>query len=113
MITADNEQIDRNWGSEQSKSIKGGETMEVFKIRKKIIKKKYKLPTFMPSFPSSNYQLSPKESELRQMTEKQLKRVIDFSISNEYGRIEFLEPVDLTYQNIGVNIQIKNNQVKY
>ena len=74
--------------------------MQVLKIRKKIKKKKYKLADFLPIFPSNNYQLTPTENELKQMSEKQLRRVDRFTVSNEYGKIEFLEPVDLTFQDI-------------
>ena len=45
--------------------MKSNPEMQVLKIRKKITKKKYKLPDFMPIFVESNYQTNPTESELR------------------------------------------------
>lgn len=49
---------------------------------------------------------SPIISELNNMTKDELRTVSNFKLSNQFGSVEFLAPVDLTYQNIDKIVSI-------
>ena len=50
----------------------------------------------VPKGPKVGYTVSPSMVELSRMSLEELQKVEDFEISNEFGSISFLEPVDLT-----------------
>jgi hypothetical protein len=64
---------------------------------------------YKPILTKSGYITEPSFEELIRMKKQELERVENFSISNEYGRIEFPGFTDLTYVNIdeAVNIDYK------
>lgn len=42
----------------------------------------------------------PEINALSQMTENELSKVKDFTLENDYGKIEYVEPVDLRHVNL-------------
>lgn len=50
----------------------------------------------------------PRISELVRLSKEELTRVSDFKVFNYYGKIEFLDDVDLTYTNLDDIIDINN-----
>jgi len=64
---------------------------------------------YKPVLTKSGYFTEPSFNELIRMNKQDLERVEDFSISNEYGRIEFPGLTDLTYVNLdeAVNIDFR------
>ncbi len=57
------------------------------------------------------FEISPKIYELSKMTENQLSKVSNFTVSNEQGKIEFINPVDLRNVNLGEDIDIKQKKI--
>jgi hypothetical protein len=64
---------------------------------------------YKPILTKSGYYTEPSFNELIRMKKQDLERVENFSISNEYGRIEFPGFTDLTYVNLdeAVNIDFR------
>jgi hypothetical protein len=69
------------------------------------------LKEYIPKHTRSTYKTNPKMSQIQHMSEEELKYVSNFSISNNFGMVEFLEPVDLTYCNLDLWIRIKKQQL--
>lgn len=42
----------------------------------------------------------PDINALSQMTENELSKIKDFTLENDYGKIEYVEPVDLRHVNL-------------
>lgn len=57
----------------------------------------FKRADYRPTLHNGDLQCQPSIEQLREMSESQLKAVRRFSIGNSHGRIEFEEPVDLTF----------------
>lgn len=59
---------------------------------------------------TKKYQTKPDYETLNRMEKHQLENVKSFEISNEFGRIKLLDPVDLSYINLD-NIHIEKGQI--
>lgn len=67
---------------------------------------------FVPIFLNKgNYKISPFYETLREMPYEQLKKVERLELENSFGKIEFKEPVDLTYVNLD-SIHIEKGNFK-
>jgi len=66
----------------------------------------------LPKDPKPGYKITPSMSEIARMTTAQLKKVDGFIIENEHGRIEFLEPVDLTGVDLEDAVTIEPNAIE-
>ena len=66
----------------------------------------------LPVFTKSNYNIHPPMTEIARMKTKEIKKVKDFSIWNEYGKIEWLGETDLTEINIDLWVLIKKEGVE-
>ena len=64
---------------------------------------------FYPNL-TKNYKTKPDFQILNKMEKYQLENVNNFEISNEFGKIKYLEPIDLSYINLD-NIQIEKGQI--
>jgi len=65
----------------------------------------------LPKQPKEGYKISPDYTTICRMTEKELQNIENFNIENEYGKIEFLEKVDLTNEDLALNVTIKHMEV--
>jgi len=54
---------------------------------------------YLPTHTINNYKISPDIKTLRKMGEIDLQFVKNFEIENEFAKIQFSKPVDLTYVN--------------
>ena len=70
--------------------------------------------TNLDYFPKVNdeFDINPCISYIYRMTEKELKNVNNFKISNKFGKIKFLVPVDLAFLNFNDVISITSNSVQ-
>jgi len=57
------------------------------------------------------YKMNPDYASLCRMSEDQLRKVSNFSIENEFGKIEFQGKVDLTGENLRDNIIIRHKEI--
>ena len=65
----------------------------------------------VPTLTKEGYKTSPDISILRKMTQNELKMVKNFKIYNEYGSIEFMDPVDLNGVNLDTFCEIEKNSL--
>ena len=65
-----------------------------------------------PRLEQSNYRTEPAIEILKAMNDDQLSKVENFSVLNEWGRVHFLEPVDLRGVNICKVIVLKQKSVE-
>ena len=70
------------------------------------------LHNYLPVMKSRSYRTYPPYNELLKMTQSELQCVRDFSIENHLGRIDFLDPVDLTYANFDIDVRIGRDEVE-
>lgn len=66
----------------------------------------------LPKLTDISYQVLPSLVDLYRMTERQLSRVENLVISNEFGQVRFLEPVDLRAVDICSTIKISSRSVE-
>ena len=80
-----------------------------------IIRKKCKIENpvnFAPIFNKRKYFTSPPFEDIRNYSIYEVENVENFSVYNEFGKIEFLGKTDLSYLNLNNIITIKENEVK-
>ena len=78
-----------------------------------IINKSFTLDDYKPKLnKKSNLNTKPKLEELVNLTKKELENLNNFIVYNNYGKIEFLEPVDLTYITIDDIISIDELNIR-
>jgi nuclear pore complex protein Nup98-Nup96 len=65
----------------------------------------------IPKPPKEGYRINPDYASLCRMSEDQLRNVSNFSIANEFGKIEFQGKVDLTGGNLRDDIVIRHREV--
>jgi hypothetical protein len=64
---------------------------------------------FVPQNPK-NFKTKPDLETFKKMDKNRLGSIKNFEVWNEYGKIKFLDPVDLTYINLD-NISIEKGQI--
>lgn len=67
---------------------------------------------WQPILTKEGYETNPPFKNILKMKMEQIKNLENFSIENKYGKIEFKEKVDLTFQNLDQIINISENSVK-
>ena len=65
----------------------------------------------LPNLTKLGYNTVPDFKLMSRMTEEELKKVKNFSIFNQFGKIEFLEPVDLTQLDLDNIVSIENKSI--
>lgn len=89
---------------------------------KKTLKKSELAPIEkLPILTNSEYTIKPTLKDISRMTVEELEQVENFSISNKNGKIEFIEPIDLTGVNLDQIVNIipgkvelyKNNNISF
>ena len=90
--------------------------------KKKTVKKSELAPIEkLPILTNSEYTIKPTLKDVSRMTVEELEHVENFSISNKNGKIEFVEPIDLTGVNLDQIVNIipgkvelyKNNNISF
>jgi Nucleoporin autopeptidase len=66
----------------------------------------------MPKPTKEGYSTQPNWSDLKRMTKEELQSVTDFKIENDYGSIEFIQPVDLTYCDLAQLVTISATEIE-
>ena len=61
---------------------------------------------------SKKFQTIPNYEQILTMTDDELRSVPDFVVENEYGRIQFIEPVDLSEVDLDETIIMQNKMVE-
>lgn len=79
---------------------------EDFEGEKKLVEK-----DCLPILTKKQYKMTPSNYDIFRMSQKELENVEDFSIENEYGKIEYLEPVDLYKANLDEIFEISQGEV--
>jgi hypothetical protein len=84
------------------------------KIEKYFIKYPHlkKFPKYVPVLTRNTYHTIPPMDKIQRMTKNELLSVPGFSIENHFGKITFLEPVDLTFCNLDLSIRIKKKKLE-
>lgn len=59
-----------------------------------------------------NFTVSPKLAELKEKTTKELKRTPRVTIENEFGKVTFLEPINLLKKNYADCIDIQQDSIE-
>ena len=72
----------------------------------------YKINKFVPKLTKNGYKCSPSIFELSQKSSKELKKVENFKIFNNFGEVEFKEPVNLLGVDLDKEITIKKNCIE-
>ena len=78
----------------------------------KYTNKKIQKNNFAPKLDKPGYKCIPSISELQNKTAEELKRVNNFKIYNEYGEVEFKEPINLLGVNLNDEIKIKKDMIE-
>ena len=78
----------------------------------KYTNKKIQKSNFAPKLDKPGYKCIPSISELQNKTAEELKRVNNFKIYNEYGEVEFKEPVNLLGVNLNDEIKIEKDMIE-
>lgn len=68
--------------------------------RKEILVKNPSISKMVPLFDRSKLQTIPSFVQLSRMNAKELSHVEKFSVFNKFGRVDFLEPVDIRYEQL-------------
>ena len=59
-----------------------------------------------------NFNVSPSMERLKTFTSKQLREVEHLRIWNQYGEVEFLEPISLFRADLGASITISKDNIE-
>ena len=65
-----------------------------------------------PKLSKSGYNCIPSLTELSQLTSDELKKIQNFKIYNEFGEVEFKEPVNLIGLNLDEEVEIKKDMIE-
>jgi len=65
----------------------------------------------LPVLTKSGYKTSPEYKVLCRMTLEEIQKVKNFQIFNEYGKVEYLEPVDLSNLNLDKIFSIEDRAI--
>ena len=76
------------------------------------IKEKLCNEKILPQFSKMGYEIYPPMTKLARMSEDELRNVENFTVSNDYGKIEWVGPTDLTEVNIDLWVIIKRDGVE-
>lgn len=68
--------------------------------------------SFYPKLTKPGYFTTPPMDILLQMTETELKSVEGFSVFNPFGKVEFLELTDITFQDLDAAVIIKQGSIE-
>lgn len=68
--------------------------------------------SYMPRLTKPGYSTSPSMDDLMSMTEDQLKQVDNFTVSSPYGKIDFMEPTDVTFQDLDMIVNINLGSIE-
>lgn len=88
------------------------EAPSLFKLPKREFKVKEKFAKEQELPNIGEYEISPSIEELKTKTVHELKRVKDVVISNKFGRVQFLEPINLYKKNIEEGIEITQDSIE-
>ena len=59
---------------------------------------------------TKNYKTKPDNENIKKMDKNQLENIKNFEISNEFGKIKFIDPVDISFVNLD-NIYLEKGQI--
>ena len=90
------------------------------KIRKLNLKEKYlqkypiqvKLADYIPILTKPSYKTTPSFEKLKYMSKSELECLYRFEISNHFGKLQFLDFVDLTFCNLDLWIRINKQKLE-
>lgn len=95
---------------EQAQKIKYGENQEYIA---RYYNEKGEIKSFLLPTATKNYRLTPSIEQIRRSRNiKQLMSVENFTIENEFGRIQYMQPVNLTGLDLSEIIEIKQNSIR-
>lgn len=67
---------------------------------------------FMPKLTKPGYFTSPPMEDLKFLSQEKLSHIENFSIFNTFGKVEFLEPVDITFEDLDAAININHKSIE-